>query len=412
MAEFGLHPRLAHMLLVARARGRGGLACDIAAILVERDLIGGPGRSADLGQRLELLRAGGGERGARQRVLQAARDWRRQLGIASGADGTRADAGSIVALAYPDRLAQQRGGTGQYRLASGRGAQTSETDPLAREPFLAVATLDAGQKSARIHLAAPISLPEIEEDFADLIRSEEKVAWDPRAQAVEARQQRRLLALVLDDRPLAKPDPDALRAAMLQGVAGMGLAALPWSPAAQNLRARVAFLRRAMPEQSWPDWSDEALLHGLADWLGPHLGGVTRRSHLERIDLAGALAGGLDWQQRQALDTLAPTHLEVPSGSRVAIDYQSGDQPVLAVRLQEMFGATGTPRIAGGRVAVLLHLLSPARRPVQVTLDLASFWANAYRAVRADLRGQYPKHHWPDDPLVAEPTARAKPRPR
>jgi ATP-dependent helicase HrpB len=275
-----------------------------------------------------------------------------------------------------------------------------------------VATLDAGQKSARIYLAAPISPGEIETDFADLIQTAESVAWNPRSDSVEAKRQRRLLALVLEEKPLQKPDPEALRAAMLEGIRQMGLAALPWNATTKTLRARVAFLRRALPEKDWPDWSDAALLETLPLWLGSYLDNVSRRAHLERIDLHAALIDSLDWQQRQALDGLAPTHLDVPSGSRVAIDYENPEQPVLAVRLQEMFGATETPRIAGGRVPVLLHLLSPARRPVQVTQDLASFWAGAYKAVKADLKGQYPKHYWPDDPLVAEPTARAKPRPR
>lgn len=417
MAELGLHPRLAHMLLIAKSRGLGALACDIAALLTERDLIGGVdkrtgGRSADLGERLELLQSGGGDRGARSRIQQAAKDWRRQLGIAAERDGSRAEAGSIVALAYPDRLAQQRGGKGQYRLASGRGAELALDDPLSREPYLAVATLDAGQKSARIYLAAPISLGEIEADFADLITAGEQVTWNAREDIVEAKRERRLLALVLEEKPLQKPDPGLLRAAMLDGIRQMGLEALPWSGTTRTLRARVAFLRRAMPDKAWPDWSDDALLGSLADWLGLHLDGISRRAHLDRLDLHAALTDSLDWQQRQALEQLAPTHLDVPSGSRVPLDYDSGEQPVLAVRLQEMFGATETPRIAGGRAPVLLHLLSPARRPVQVTQDLASFWKGAYKAVKSDLKGQYPKHYWPDDPLIAEPTARAKPRPR
>ncbi|MDY0871979.1 ATP-dependent helicase HrpB [Dongia rigui] len=412
MAELGLHPRLAHMLLIAKSRGLGALACDIAAILTERDIIGGPGRSADLGERLELLQSGGGDRGARARIQQAAKDWRRQLGIAAERDGSRSEAGSIVALAYPDRLAQQRGGKGQYRLASGRGAELALDDPLSRESYLAVATLDAGQKSARIYLAAPISLAEIEVDFASLITSAEQVAWNAREEFVEAKRERRLLALVLEEKPLQKPDPDLLRAATLDGIRQMGLDVLPWSNTARTLRARVAFLRRVLPEKDWPDWSDDALLASLPDWLGPHLTGMSRRAHLDRLDLHAALTDSLDWQQRQALEQLAPTHLDVPSGSRVPLDYETAEQPVLAVRLQEMFGATETPRIAGGRAPVLLHLLSPARRPVQVTQDLASFWKGAYKAVKSDLKGQYPKHYWPDDPLIAEPTARAKPRPR
>ena len=422
MAELGLHPRLAHMLLIAKARGQGALACDIAAILSERDIISGPGRGADLGQRLEMLASGGGDRNARSRIQQAAKDWRRQLGIGPEPSAGRSAAGSIVALAYPDRLAQQRGGQGQYRLASGRGAELSLEDPLSREPYLAVATLDQGQKSARIYLAAPITLHEIEADFADLIETTQSVTWNARTEIVAAKRERRLLALVLEEKPLQKPDSDSVRAAMLDGIRQMGLGSLPWSAATRTLRARVAFLHRVLPEkapgdqhpgdQHWPDWSDDALLSSLADWLGPHLDGVSRQAHLERIDLHAALTGSLDWQQRQALDTLAPTHLDVPSGSRVPLDYDSGDQPVLAVRLQEMFGATETPRLAGGRAPVLLHLLSPARRPVQVTQDLASFWSTAYRAVKADLKSQYPRHYWPDDPLIAEPTARAKPRPR
>jgi ATP-dependent helicase HrpB len=410
MAELGLHPRLAHMLITAKARGLGALACDIAAILSEKDLVSGPSRGADLGQRLEMLAGNGGDRNARERVKQAARDWRRQLDIPADEARPRSAAGSIIALAYPDRLAQQRGAAGQYRLASGRGAALNTEDPLARENWLAVATLDAGEKTARVYLAAPITLAEIEEDFADLIETRESVAWNARTEIVEAKRERRLLQLVLEEKPLQKPDAEAARAAMLDGVRQMGLAVLPWSAATMGLRARVAFLKQALPDQAWPDWSDAALLETLPDWLGPQLDGCLRRAHLERLDLHAALIDSLDWKQRQALDALAPTHLDVPSGSRVPLDYGDPARPVLAVRLQEMFGATETPRVAGGRVPVLLHLLSPARRPVQVTQDLASFWAGAYKAVKADLKGQYPKHYWPDDPLIAEPTARAKPR--
>ncbi|WP_374369367.1 ATP-dependent helicase HrpB [Dongia sp.] len=410
MAELGLHPRLAHMLITAKARGLGALACDIAAILSEKDLVSGPARGADLGQRLEMLAGNGGDRNARERVKQAARDWRRQLDVPADEARPRSAAGSIIALAYPDRLAQQRGGAGQYRLASGRGAALNTEDPLSREPWLAVATLDAGEKMARIYLAAPITLGEIEEDFTDLIETRESVAWNARTEIVEAKRERRLLSLVLEEKPLQKPDAELARAAMLEGIGQMGLAVLPWSAAALSLRARVTFLKQALPDQAWPDWSDAALLETLAEWLGPHLDGCLRRAHLERLDLHAALVDSLDWKQRQALDSLAPTHLDVPSGSRVPLDYSDPARPVLAVRLQEMFGATETPRVGGGRVPVLLHLLSPARRPVQVTQDLASFWAGAYKAVKADLKGQYPKHYWPDDPLIAEPTARAKPR--
>jgi len=414
MAELGTHPRLAHMMLIAKTRGQGALACDLAALLSERDPIKARAGDADLRSRLDLLEGGTGgfDRSARDRVRRAAEAWRKQLGIPAAGVRDRAAAGSVVALAYPDRIAQQRGGPGQYRLSSGKGARLAETDPLAREPFLAVATLDGDRREARIFLATPLTLAEIEEDFAAEIEMVESIAWNPRAEAVEAKTERRLWSLVLDERTLAAPPKEALAAAMLDGIRQMGVAALPWTPEAEGFRARVGFLRGLDGgESAWPDLSDAALLETLDDWLTPFLDGVSRRAHLARLDLMTALRTQLDWRQAKALDTLAPTHIQVPSGSRVAIDY-SQPVPVLGVRLQEMFGAAETPCIAGGKVPLLLHLLSPARRPVQVTRDLTSFWKNGYAAVRADLRGQYPKHFWPDDPLQAEPTARTKPRPR
>jgi ATP-dependent helicase HrpB len=316
-------------------------------------------------------------------------------------------------LAYPDRLAQKRGGPGQYRLSNGKGARLNETDPLAREDFLAVAALDGDRREARIFLAAPLTLAEIESDFAEAIETVEAIAWNSRAETVEAKSERRLWSLVLEERTLATPSGDAVVAAMIAGIREMGLSALPWTAEIEAWRQRIAFLRGVEGEGGdWPDLGDAALLARLEDWLAPFLSGVTRRAHLARIDLKAALEALLDWKLRKKLDEAAPTHVVVPSGSRIAIDYSDPASPVLGVRLQEMFGAVDTPRLAGGRVPLLLHLLSPARRPVQVTRDLASFWKNGYAAVRADLRGQYPKHFWPDDPLRAEPTARAKPRPR
>ncbi|WP_119301514.1 ATP-dependent helicase HrpB [Dongia deserti] len=414
MAELGVHPRLAHMMVRAKERGLGDLACDIAAILSERDLLKGRESDADLRHRVQLLRRESNDpaldRNQRARVWQSALDWRRQLGVKKEAESSIAQCGQVLALAYPDRLAQKRGGVGQFRLSNGRGAMLRAHDPLAAEDFLAVGSLDGEAREARIFLAAPIALAEIEEDFADAIKEQDVLAWNPRAEMVEAKRERRLWSLVLDEKPLKAPPSDRVIAAMIKGIRAMGLAVLPWTDNARNLQARIAFLRRTSGD--WPDLSDEALLASLEDWLAPCLSGMTRRAHLANVDLMDALLSQLDWKQRQALDALAPTHLVVPSGSRVPLDYQSGEVPVLAVRLQEMFGATDTPAIAGGKVQVLLHLLSPARRPVQVTRDLKSFWANSYRAVKADLKGQYPKHYWPNDPLQAEPTARAKPRPR
>jgi ATP-dependent helicase HrpB len=414
MAELGVHPRLAHMMVRAEERGLGDLACDLAAILGERDLLKGRDSDADLRHRVQLLRGESNDpaldRNQRARVRQSALDWRRQLGVKKDTDSSLAHCGQVLALAYPDRLAQRRGSAGQFRLSNGRGAVLSSHDPLAAEDFLAVGSLDGEAREARVFLAAPIALADIEENFADAIEETDVLAWNPRAEMVEAKRERRLWSLVLEERPLKNPPSGHMVAAMIAGIRAMGLGALPWTESARTLQARIAFLRRTGGE--WPDLGDQALLAGLEDWLAPHLSGMTRRAHLANLDLTGALLSRLDWKQRQALDELAPTHLTVPSGSRVPIDYQSGEVPVLAVRLQEMFGATDTPTIAGGKVQVLLHLLSPARRPVQVTRDLKSFWANSYRAVKADLKGQYPKHYWPDDPLEAEPTARAKPRSR
>jgi ATP-dependent helicase HrpB len=404
MSELGAHPRLAHMMITAAEQKRGALAADLAALLSERDLVRDGRGNADLRHRLDLLRESGGER-----IRRSADAWRKQLS-AGTARHDRDAAGAVTALAYPDRIAQQRGGTGQYRLANGKGAKLDVADPLAREAWLAVAALDGDRREARIFLAAPLTLAEIEDDFADQIVAQENVSWNARLEQVEAKRERRLWSLVLEERPLAAPSKDAVRTAMLDGIRQMGLSALPWTPVAASLRARVGFLRKADGE-SWPDLGDAALLAGLDEWLAPSLDGISRRAHLSRLDLHDVLYARLDWKQRQALDNLAPTHLTAPSGSRVPLDYDA-PVPVLAVRLQEMFGATETPRIAGGKVPVLLHLLSPARRPMQVTQDLKSFWAHGYAAVRADLRGQYPKHSWPDDPLQAEPTARAKPRPR
>lgn len=434
MAGFGVHPRLSHMMLKGKELGIGALACEVAALLGERDIVRAqPGfRDADLRLRIDLLRGleGGGrggsgrgatgrglalDRGGAQQALKQARTWQRQLGVRGGGSDTAAT-GLLVAFAYPDRIGQRRPGGGaggaaaQYRLSGGRGAFFQEAEPLSAEEWLAIADLDGAARESRIFLAAPLTLAELEESFADRIRSETLVAWDGREQLVLARRRRMLFALILKDERLANPPADAVAAAMVQGVRELGLACLPWSDELRKWQARVGFLRRREGVE-WPDVSDAALLETLEDWLLPYLDGVTRRAHLERIDLSNALRNLLPWEMKARLDAEAPTHVEVPSGSRVPIDYD-GEEPVLAVRLQEMFGLAETPRIAGGRVPLLLHLLSPARRPVQVTRDLASFWANAYKAVKADLKGQYPKHYWPDNPLEAEPTARAKPRGR
>lgn len=413
MAGLGVHPRLAHLVLRGKELGRTRLACRVAALIGERDILRGGGRrDADLRTRLEHLdergRGGDVDRGALHQALEQARQLERQLGGPPGPIDHE-DAGLLLALAYPDRIGQRRAGAaGQFRLSGGRGAMLDPTDALAACDLLAVADLDGQGRDARIFLAAQVAHAALEEAFADDIRSETEVAWDGREQIVQARRRRRLFELSLKDETLTSPPADLVLPAMLEGVRAMGLACLPWSKELSGWRRRVAFLHRASPDR-WPDMSDEGLLGSLEDWLAPYLSGVSRRSHLGRIDLHSALTGILDWNQRQAMDTEIPTHLTVPTGNRIPIDY-SGDEPVLAVRLQELFGLAETPRLGGGRIPVLLHLLSPAHRPVQVTRDLAGFWAGSYKDVKKELAGRYPRHYWPDDPLVAEPTARAKRR--
>ncbi len=416
MADLAAHPRLAHMMLAAAAQGRTALAADIAALVEERDILRGC-RETDMRLRLEILRrdsetrlpAGASlDKGAIARVREAARVWRRRLDASGGGDGLSA-AGAVLALAYPDRIGRRRGGTaGGYLLSNGRGAFFAVPEPIAAEDWIVAADLDGGAREARIFAALPTTRAEIEADFAARIVQERIVEWDTRTEAIVAVERRRFGALTLEERPAKALDEGERQAAMIAGVRAMGLACLPWTKTAEMLRQRVALLRRVEGE-AWPNWSDAALLAELEIWLRPFLGKASRRAHLADVDPGDALLASLDWTQRKKLDAEAPTHVEVPTGNRIAIDY-SVDPPVLAVRLQEMFGCRDTPKIAGGRVPVVLHLLSPARRPVQVTQDLAGFWRGTYKDVKRDLKGQYPKHVWPDDPLAAAPTARAKPR--
>lgn len=412
--RFGAHPRLAHMMIKAAERGWGATAAAAAAILGERDVLRMPPgqRDADMRSRLELFAHGAGDARADRAGLARAREqagvWRRQLGARDG--GLEPDlAGALIALAYPERVGQRRA-AGSFRMVSGRGAALDQTDALAKTEFLAVAALDGGDANAKIHMAAPVTLPEIEALFAASIESRETAGWDAKEQAVVARSERRLGALVLQSRPLTGVTPERLVEGAIQGIREIGLQVLNWTPAARGLQARVAFVRQREPDGGWPDLSDKALLEGLESWLGPFLDGVTRRAHFAKADVHAALSASLDWGARKRLDTLAPETILVPSGSHIAVEY-GPEGPVLAVRLQELFGLTETPCVGGGAVPVTLHLLSPARRPVQVTKDLKSFWTNGYPDVKKDLKGRYPKHFWPDDPWTAAATARAKPRP-
>ncbi len=425
MAALGLHPRLAHMVLRSRGMGQGRLAGELAAILSERDpLRAAPGfRDPDLAYRVAALHGHAPppgmevDTGTLRRIERVAAQVQRQLARLGGrpivADAPPEDAaiGLLLAFAYPDRIGRARErGAGRYVLSGGRGAAFAEPAALARSEFIVVAALDAGDREARIQLAAALDPVQLERHFAGAIKVTEEVTWDPREAAVTARRTRRLGALVLQDEPLRGADPSAVRAAMLEGVRALGLDCLPWTPGLEQWRARVALVREHDPRgrEGWPDVSDAALLGSLETWLGPWLEGITRREQLSRLDLAGALHALLDWNARRRLDELAPTHLAVPSGSRIAVDYAQGD-PRLSVRLQEVFGLADSPRIAGGSVPVTMELLSPARRPVQLTRDLASFWSRGYHDVKKELKGRYPKHYWPDDPHQAVATRRVRP---
>lgn len=412
MASLGVHPRLAHMLLRARTLGWVDLAAELAALLSERDLLRGAtgAQDADIRTRLELLRgesaAPGIDRAAMQRVRKAAREIARQLGssVRSGEVSDMGRAGVLLAFAYPDRIGVRRpGAEGRYTLANGRGARFAEAQSLARQALIVAVDLDDRDRDARILLAAPLERSDIEEYFADRLREEASVQWSSREQAVVARRILYLDSLVLEEKPLPEVPPDAARRALLDGLREMGLQALPWTREARDLQARMEFVRHLGVVSDWPDVSDEKLATSLEEWLEPWLEGITRREHLDRIPLADALRALLTWDQQRRLDELAPSHLQVPSGSRIRIDYLDEGGPSVAVRLQEVFGLQDSPRIGGGRVPVTFKLLSPAQRPVQVTRDLASFWRGAYAEVRRDLRGRYPKHYWPEDPLQAEP---------
>ncbi|ROL86901.1 ATP-dependent helicase HrpB [Pseudomonas chlororaphis] len=422
MAELPAHPRIAHLLLRGQALGLANMACDVAALLGERDILRGGG--ADLHSRLVLLsgeeRAARGAQGGVQRARQLARQYRGYLrGQPSQAvadpDHPRW-LGALLALAYPDRVAQQRRpGGAEYRLANGRAALFSETDSLMKQPWLVIADLGSrqGQREERIYLAADFDPALFDSVLAEQVRCVDQLDWDEREGLLRAERQRKVGELVLSREPLTGLDEAARCQALVNLVRRKGLELLPWTPELRQWQARVALLRQldleAKGESQWPDVSDAALLKSLESWLLPYLGKVSRLSHFANLELASIVHSLLPWPLPQRLDELAPHHLTVPSGSSIRLDY-SEQPPILAVRLQELFGLAETPRIAGGRQVVKLHLLSPARRPVQVTQDLANFWRSTYAEVKKDLKGRYPKHYWPDDPLVAEATARAKPR--
>ncbi len=425
MADLPMHPRLAHMVLKGKGLGAGALACDLAAFLSERDLFKGSTarEQADLRTRFDVLYAGAHaqrdtgslDRGTIKRIRQVSQTWQRTLHITTPRHVPKQQInqmGALLALAYPDRIAQRQSNEARrYRLANGRSARFHHPDPLEHEEWLVIADLNGAPATALIYMAVPISREDLITHCGDLIQSTDSVMWDGSTQAVRSIRQRRLGELILEVSRLPDPDPDLVLTVLLEGLRHRGLSCLPWTPTLRNWQARVQFLRRVTePGSAWPDVSDDTLLHTLNQWLGPYLTNLSRLNQLKQIDLAWPLQALLSPEQRRTLDTLAPTHLNVPTGSHIPLDYLSGEIPVLAVRLQEIFGQCDTPRLVSGKVPVLIHLLSPARRPVQVTQDLTSFWATGYQAVKKELKGRYPKHFWPDDPLQARPTRGIKKR--
>jgi ATP-dependent helicase HrpB len=436
IAGLGVHPRLGHLLVRAAeaevaAPGTVVLACEIAAVLSEGDPErGGTGRDADLTARVEGVR-----QGRYPRLGDVVRQWLRRLPVSpdqlddvgrgragAGGRGSNAggfitgatvavvpqDVGRLAALAYPDRVGRLRTDRpGHWLLRNGRGAWVPETDPMATSTWVVAAELDGDRRDARIWMGAPLHPADVEELFGGAMVTVDRTGWDPRLADVVATRERRLGAIVVS----ASPQPAGGSDGLIDGVRALGLGLLPWTPELDRLRARVAFARRVEGDR-WADLSDEALVNDLETWLTPWLQGRTRRRDLAGLALGDALWHRIGGARRAELDAIAPTHHTMPTGERRRLEYPPEGPPSLAVRLQELFGTTTTPTVANGRVPVQLQLTSPAGRPVQVTSDLASFWATTYPQVRGELRARYPRHAWPDDPLRATPTSRARPRRR
>ncbi len=443
-----LPPRLARMVVDAIAQGGALQAAEIAAIISERGL---GGDDADLRARLDALHRDRSRRARDARAMVArwaeianvpsllvgegkghpvapARQGPWEEGGSTDAHpstqsrstptpnpspqegGERLSVGALLALAYPERIAKNRGGgTGAFLLVNGRGAHVDAASPLAREPFLAVAELTGTAAAGRILLAAPVTLTEVEEAFASRIETREEIAFDPASASLRGRRSRRLGALVLSEQTVHVEPSEQNGQQLAKGIVSFGIDRLPWSKALRQWRDRVMFLRTTEGNE-WPDLSDTALTRRAGEWLAPALTTKTTLGEITDDELEAALCQLLPWALRRRLEAEAPTHFEAPTGSRVPIDYQAEGGPKIAIRVQELFGLDRHPAIGGGRVPLLIALLSPAQRPVQTTRDLPGFWRGSYAAVRAEMRGRYPKHPWPENPIAAAPTRRAKPR--
>jgi ATP-dependent helicase HrpB len=404
LRALALPPRLARMIVDSDRLGAGEAAAEIAAVLTERGL---GGDSVDLEHRLDQFRRDRSQRASSAR--DAARRWASQV-ASSKSSRTEADLrpGVMLAFAFPDRVAKNRG-NGSFVLANGRGAAVEQTSSLARAPYIAVGELTGTAAAGRILLAAPIAESEIETQFADHIETSDEVGFDRTALGLRARRRKTLHAITLSEAPLTLTPSSETARIFADGLIAAGLDRLPWSKPAKQWRDRVMFLRKA-EGGNWPDLSDDGLKAAAAEWLVPALHDKTSLRDFSAGDLSDALQTLLPWELRSRLDREAPTHFEAPTGTMLAIDYEAEQGPTIAVRLQELFGLNTHPSIAKGKVPLVLELLSPAQRPVQVTRDLPGFWRGSYAAVRSDLRGRYPRHPWPEDPANALPTRRVKPR--
>ncbi|MFT5176857.1 MAG: ATP-dependent helicase HrpB [Gammaproteobacteria bacterium] len=429
MAALPTHPRLARMLCAANNDEQRVLAANLAAALDGADPLVGSNNNADLRDRAEFL-AGAQARNAHsyavQRALRVAQQLRRSMRVQGTRSATVEDSGRLLLAGFPDRLAKRRAGagskgaenkgTGRFLLANGRGLRVDAADALGHCDYLVVPDLDAGAVDARAYRAAPVDLAIIRDVLGQQVEVRRRVAWNSREQAVEAVEEDALDSLVLRASKVKDASGDELCAAMRDGIIHLGLSALPWDPATAQLIERVQSLRHWQPNAGWLALDEESLLRDVDLWLLPYLHGITRRAHLSRLNLSLILHTHIGYRQLERVEQGAPVHLTVPSGSQVRLTYQAGKPPVLAVKLQEMFGAEQTPTVCWGEVPVLVQLLSPARRPLHITQDLPSFWANAYPEVCKEMRGRYPKHPWPEDPTAALPTRHTKrkgsPRPR
>jgi len=406
MAEMPIHPRLAHMILRGKELGFGSLACDITALLEERDILAGKkDTDIDLASRLHILyqRHASDER-VRERISSQSKRLKQLIGIRNESKEKDESApGILLALAYPDRIARRRENKGsRYQMTSGTAAVLPNGSLLAREEFLAIGEVDGIGSEVRVYLAAPLTKEDIEQIFNDSIIEEEEIRWNTSNETAIARRISRLGAVILSEQHI-KPQGEKIISALIEGVKQLGIHCLPWDKDTRSLQQRSEWLRKYLSPSHWPDLSDSNLINTADEWLAPFLGGMWKKEQLDTLPLLAILQSHITHSLVQQIDSLVPSHIKLPSGSIATLDY-SGGQPVLAVRLQELFGQINTPKICNGKVNVLIHLLSPARRPLAVTQDLHSFWTTVYPEIRTQMRARYPKHVWPEDPLKATPT--------